>query len=151
VSTQGVARQSTHVGKHLGRPQAVHSDFALGSSELECGGGCGRGGVDHLDEVELELAAVLESTADEVGVGRSRAGVQAGASEVEDGRDTVGLDGFTTEVLGTLEICKGSFRIESMRQNGDHSRSTWTMAPRIQRNLRVVPKTWPSPGSVRLT
>jgi hypothetical protein len=71
VSAQGVARQSTHVGKHLGGPQAVHSDFALGSSELECGGGRGRGSVDHLDEVVLELAAVLESTADEVGVRRN--------------------------------------------------------------------------------
>jgi hypothetical protein len=118
VSTQGVARQGAHVGKHLGGPQAVHSDFALGSSELECGGGRGRGGVDHLDEVVLEFATVLESTADEVGVGRSRAGVQAGAGEVEDGRDTVGLDGFTAEVLGALEVCKDSFEIESVVQNG---------------------------------
>jgi hypothetical protein len=28
--------------------------------------------------------------------------------EVKDGGDTVRLDGFTAEVLGTLQVCKGS-------------------------------------------
>ena len=81
--------QRAHVGYHLGRFQAIHSNLALRSPELECSCGCRRGCVDDLDEVIFKLAAVLERAAHKVGIRRGGASVKPRAGEVENGRDTI--------------------------------------------------------------
>lgn len=94
--------QGAHVGYHLGCPQAIHSNFALRSSELECSSSGRRGRVDDLDEVIFKLAAVLERAAHKVGIRCGGASMEPRAGEVENRRNTIGLDGFTAEVLGTF-------------------------------------------------
>lgn len=80
---------------------------------MECSGGSRRGSVDDFDEVIFKLATVPERTADKVCVRRSGTSVEPRTGEVEDGGDTVGLDGFTAEVLGALEVCERSGIVES--------------------------------------
>jgi hypothetical protein len=141
---QRVPCERAHIRDHLGRPQTVHGDLALGCTKLERS--CRRGGgrVDDLDEIEAKLARVPQRVPDKVGVGGFDARVQARVREVEDGGDAVGLDGLAGEVLGVLEIWKrilstGCFFLGWAW----HSRSTWTMLPRIHLDFLVVSKTWP--------
>jgi hypothetical protein len=104
VIAERMTSQRTHICDHLGRPQSVHGDFALGSTKLERSRGSRRSRVDDLDKIEAKLAAVPQRASDKVGVGRFDAGVQTHAGKVEDGGDAVGFDGVSGEILRALEI-----------------------------------------------
>jgi hypothetical protein len=101
-----MAGKRAHVSNLLRGSKVIHGNLALSRAKLEGSGGSRRGRVDDLDEVVAEGAVlgVAEGAANEVGVGRLGASVEAGAGEVEDGRDAVRLDGVTREVLGTLKV-----------------------------------------------